>query len=166
MTWRCLLAVIVVLFIGIFELGGRQHLLMRDMINKKADNERVELEKMIFGNKEENVSGGIIIGIGNKWLLIWEKIWPKLYRFEKESTEFYFYEMCSEEMLKRADNLETITLESKLLTIDQWKAKMPRYGIVWLKYDRINKRKMIKEIYGYEAFFVKEGSIRQQCGKL
>ena len=53
----------IFLFILIFEFGGRQHLLMRDIINNKTDNERVELEKMIFGNKEENVSGGIIIGV-------------------------------------------------------------------------------------------------------
>lgn len=65
MKWwyRVFVLTTIFLFILIFEFGGRQHLLMRDIINNKTDNERVELEKMIFGNKEENVSGGIIIGV-------------------------------------------------------------------------------------------------------
>jgi len=61
--YRVFVLTTIFLFILIFEFGGRQHLLMRDIINNKTDNERVELEKMIFGNKEENVSGGIIIGV-------------------------------------------------------------------------------------------------------
>ena len=55
--------ILVIVFVAIFEFGGRQHFLMRDMINKKTGDERVKLGEMIFGNKDENVSGGIIIGV-------------------------------------------------------------------------------------------------------
>ncbi len=168
MRWWIIILVglIGIVVFGLYQYGGgRYYLEMADLVNQKTGEEKTKLNIVTFGDSSENKYGGIFVGVVGEGFWVWGNKGLKYFHRQDNKTVFYFYDLCSEENLKRAQEYKS-TYAAKDVYFDMalWQKKMRQGDQVIVKYYE-NDKSLAWEVWGVPVWDFKFGGLEIKCAR-
>ena len=157
----------LVLF-GLYEYGGgRYYWELSDFVKSQDTTEKkAEMDREVFGSSLESTYGGIFIMTTDKGMWVWGKNWPKFFTKEDGVSAYYFFDICNQENLRRAEQLESISPARREIfsDLDVWQKKLKLGDYVFIEY-RADNSQIMEKVWAYGGWYFLGKSLSQQCAR-
>jgi len=157
-------AVVLGFLVLVYEFSGiRYYWEMSDFVRSRKIEEKVAMEREVFGSDSELTYGGVFLRATDKGIWMWGRGGPRFFTKENGISAYYFFDICSQENIKldlQSKNMSTI--REFFSDFNIWQKKLKKGKYIFVRYDR-NNPKAMKEVWGYGGWYFLDRNLSQQC---